>query len=315
MEVVEVINTAQSIGYKAFGFTVSSEVYLPELPIITLPSSLADITIKRGDVIGKWNELSQSDSHFIIDESQIMFRVPNKAVFLIQNGREIYYSPLDDLADEHFRLYLLGTCMGAILLQRRIFPLHGSCIVINDHAYAIVGHSGAGKSTLASAFLQRGYQLLSDDVIPVIFSAEQVPMVIPSYPQQKLWMESLEQFGMESSHYKPLVERETKFSVPVTTQFVDNPMPLGGIIELIKTEDDDIQIKRITGMERFHALFTHTYRNIFLEKSGLIDWHFSTSAQLANKISFHQLSRPVSYFTANHLVDYILSSIKKEEFK
>ena len=50
-----------------------------------------------------------------------------------------------------------------------------------------VGDSGAGKSTLASAFLNRGYQLLSDDVIPVSLSQNHIPMVTPSYPQQKLW--------------------------------------------------------------------------------------------------------------------------------
>ena len=57
--------------------------------------------------------------------------------------------------------------MGAILMQRKILPLHGSAIAIDGKAYAIVGDSGAGKSTLASAFLKRGYQLLSDDVITV----------------------------------------------------------------------------------------------------------------------------------------------------
>ena len=44
---------------------------------------------------------------------------------------------------------------------------------------------------LASAFLNRGYQLLSDDVIAVSLSQEEsIPFVTPSYPQQKLWQES-----------------------------------------------------------------------------------------------------------------------------
>ena len=60
--------------------------------------------------------------------------------------------------------------MGAILMQRKILPLHGSAIAIDGKAYAIVGDSGAGKSTLASAFLNKGYQLLSDDVIAVSLS-------------------------------------------------------------------------------------------------------------------------------------------------
>ena len=63
--------------------------------------------------------------------------------------------------------------MGAILMQRKVFPLHGSAIAINGKAYAFVGDSGAGKSTLASAFLNKGYQLLSDDVIAVSLSQDE----------------------------------------------------------------------------------------------------------------------------------------------
>ena len=59
---------------------------------------------------------------------------------------------------------------GALLMQRKILPLHGSAVAIDGKAYAIVGDSGAGKSTLASAFLNKGYQLLSDDVIAVSLS-------------------------------------------------------------------------------------------------------------------------------------------------
>ena len=38
--------------------------------------------------------------------------------------------------------------MGALLMQRKILPLHGSAIAIDGKAYAFVGDSGAGKSTL-----------------------------------------------------------------------------------------------------------------------------------------------------------------------
>ena len=38
--------------------------------------------------------------------------------------------------------YLLGTCMGTILMQRKILPLHGSAIEIEGKVYAIVGDSG-----------------------------------------------------------------------------------------------------------------------------------------------------------------------------
>ena len=79
-------------------------------------------------------------------------------ISIFKDGNKIIVSPLDEIDEDVIRLYILGTCMGAILMQRKILPLHGSAIAINGKAYAIVGDSGAGKSTLASAFLKKGYQ-------------------------------------------------------------------------------------------------------------------------------------------------------------
>ena len=117
--------------------------------------------------------------------------------------------------------------MGALLIQRKIVPLHGSAIEIDGKAYAVIGESGAGKSTLASAFLSQGYKLLSDDVIAVTFSQNQTPFVIPAYPQQKLWQTSLDQFEMEASNFRPIIEREAKYAIPVSTKFSSEVIAIG----------------------------------------------------------------------------------------
>ena len=111
---------------------------------------------------------------------EVMFNVPNIANFYIKDGKKIIVSPLDEIDEDVLRLYILGTCMGTILMQRKILPLHGSAIEIDGKVYAIVGDSGAGKSTLASAFLKQGYKLVSDDVIAVSVSEENpIPYVTP----------------------------------------------------------------------------------------------------------------------------------------
>ena len=204
--------------YKAFGLNVSSEISLPELPQLN-ENSLVDIVIKKADLTLLWEELAGESKYFVIKEDLILFRLPDNAIYMIQKGKEIFYSPMNNAHEDHIRLYLLGTCMGALLMQRKILPLHGSAIEIDGKAYAIVGDSGAGKSTLASAFLKLGYQLISDDVIPVTLNEQNIPMVTPAYPQQKLWLESLNQFGMESNHYRPIFDRETKYAIPVSEQF------------------------------------------------------------------------------------------------
>ncbi|MRH42713.1 aldolase [Aquibacillus halophilus] len=305
--------TDNKIIYKVFGLNVSSELYFPELPQISARDNLVDILISKSDLSFIWAELAVPNKYFVVKENVVLFQVPRVATFLIENGKEITFSPLEGVQEDQIRLYILGTCMGALLMQRNILPLHGSAIAIDGKAYTIVGDSGVGKSTLASAFLQKGYQLLSDDVIPVTLSNQNIPYVTPAYPQQKLWQESLNEFGMESSQLRPIIDRETKFAVPVPDQFAHEPMPLAGVIELVKTETEEIKIRPVLALERLHTLFVHTYRNFLIKRSGLMEWHFDTTTKIANKIDLFRLERPTSCFTANELTDVILTEIKKEE--
>src|SRR5690625_2743072 len=117
----------------------------------------------------------------------------------IENGKSISVSPFEGSDDGQIRLNILGTCMGVILMQKKILPIHGSCIAIKGKAYEIVGDSGAGKSTLASTFINQGFQLLTDDVIAVKLSEDNIPIVTPSYPYQKLWQDR-KSTRLNSSH-------------------------------------------------------------------------------------------------------------------
>lgn len=305
--------TMKKVLFQAFGFTILSDYFLPELPHINLESRSPDVIIKKADLSMLWSELSIQKKHFVVKNNFVLFRVPEVAIFLVKDGTEISVSPIDGSQEDQIRLYILGTCMGAVLMQRNILPLHGSAVVIDGKAYAIVGDSGAGKSTLASAFLKRGYQLLSDDVIPITFSETNIPIVTPAYPQQKLWLESLDQFGMESKQLRPIIDRETKFAVPVSKQFAAEQMPLAGVFELNKAERDEIGITPIEKLERFPTLFHHTYRNFLVAGLGIMEWHFSTSAKMVNNIELYKLHRPTSRFTAHELVDLLLTTLNKGE--
>lgn len=302
----------QKLIYKAFGLNVSSELPLPELPKQNNMKEKIDISIELGDLTSLWIGLGDPNRFCVEKGNSVILHIPNIAIYYIENGNKIIVSPMINAHVDQVRLYILGSCMGALLMQRRILPLHGSAIVINDKAYAIVGDSGAGKSTLASAFLDKGYQLLSDDVIPVSLSNENHPIVNPSYPQQKLWQESLVAFGMTSKDYRPIFDRETKFTVPVASQFSYQPFPLAGVFELVKTEEDEITIRPIQSLQRLHTIYHHTYRNFLIDRLGLREWHFSITAKIAEKILVYQLQRPMNRFTAHDLTSVIIHTINKE---
>jgi len=296
--------------YKAFGFIIKSSISLPELKKISSPVNAYDIEIEFESLTEAWNSVSTPSNQFFVSEQHIMFHLANIAIYRIENGNKIIVSPMEGIEESQLRLYILGSCMGAILMQRQVLPLHGSAIAMDGKAYAIVGHSGAGKSTLASAFLEKGFDLLTDDIIPLTFSKESGrPYVIPSYPQQKLWQESLAHFGHDSSNFKPLVNRKTKFAVPVTSQFSDKPIPLAGIFELVKTKENHITLKPLHKLDVLQTIFNHTYRNNFIDGMKLREWHFYSALKVINHVNIYQLRRPGFRFTVGELIDCVLGEI------
>lgn len=300
--------TKQIYQYKSFGLEITSEICFPEL-FETNFEGHGDLDIEIGNLSEIWNEKVNPNSQVFVKKYLVLFKIPGLAIFCIQNGKSIIFSPELNADQEKVRLYLLGTCMGTLLLQKKILCLHGSAVAIDGKAYAFVGESGAGKSTIAAAFAVKGYQLISDDVIAINFDDQNNPLVMPSYPQQKLWEESLIEFGMNSKNYKPLFERETKYAVPVKNP-IKVPIPLAGVIELNVLENDStINYERLDGLHRVQTLFRHTYRSSFIRKLELSNWHFREIVKLINKIKMSKLSRPKNQFTAHEMVSMVLKNI------
>ncbi|MFC5406794.1 aldolase [Cohnella soli] len=301
--------TTPKFEYKAFGLLVSSDIPLPELPRQALGGEAADIEVRiDSDAMGAYEERLRNAPYMHFVEGQdVMFYVPDNAMFRVSGGNVIRISPDAGSDGDLSRLYVLGTCMCAILMQRQIFPLHGSAVVIEGKAYAIVGESGAGKSTLASALMNEGFPLLSDDLIAVTLKEDRSALIVtPSFPQQKLWEESLNQFGLSAADYPSIYGRETKFSVPVADRFYVNPVPLAGVFELVKVgEDEKASIEPIGKLDRLQTLYTHTFRQFLIQRLGLMNWHFSLSAAIAEQTTMHRICRPEYRYTTPELIAMI----------
>jgi hypothetical protein len=304
----------EKVIYKAFGFKIMSDIAFPELYVIEKGLEKQDIKILNRDLSKYKSELENNPYFHKVIDNQVLFYIPDVAFFSIQGGHTITFSPLNNVDEDLLRLYLLGTCMGVVLMQRRILPLHGSAVEINGKAYAFIGDSGAGKSTLASTFMKQGFSLVSDDVIPITISNNRnIAYVTPSYPQQKLWQESLDHLGMDADNYRPIFERETKFNVPIQTNYHEEPLPLAAIFELSKGEGEEIKLLQAGKLQGLNILLSHTYRNFLIPRLGLLDWHFDISAKIIKEIDLYQLQRPNIGFTANDLVAMVLGSVKEED--
>jgi hypothetical protein len=302
-------STAQCLGYTAFGLQILSEFPLPELPRTDQPGIMGSISVVQADLSERWEAIPKITPSLGVAENEVMFEAKDTAVFSIQNGSTITVSPVADADHDCVRLFILGSCMGVLLMQKGILPLHGSALVLDGKAYALVGRSGAGKSTLASYLMDQGHLLVSDDVIPVLVQSG-TPLAVPGYPQQKLWQQSLDYLGMNSSAYRPLFQRETKFAVPVHDRFQAEPLPLAGVFELaVSQEEGPVTLQTISGLERFHTLYNHTYQKALVDRIGVREWHFGMLASFVNRLPMYRLTRPEAGFSAPQQTSLIFETI------
>ncbi|KOS04459.1 dephospho-CoA kinase [Paenibacillus polymyxa] len=318
--------------YTAFGLRIASELNLPEL-LLAEPEAVEDVVIRQADLTAWSGQLEQAN--FVMLGERFMFKIPGTAIYAVREGKEIEVSIFSGADPDTVRLFVLGTCMGVLLMQRRILPIHGSAVVIGGRAYAFVGESGTGKSTLAATFRQAGYQMVSDDVIAVEATASSA-IVYPAYPQQKLGLDSLLQLEAlrENKHARNSVMLQytdlrmlagelNKYAVPAVDEFFNDPLPLGGVFELVA--DSPIRALMREGelvavteqplnvLECLHTLLQHTYRRVIIPRMGLSEWSFDTAARMARKVEGWRLLRDSSIFTASEVVQRVLELIRKEE--
>ena len=146
-------------NYRAFGLTIES--FWPINQITSVKESEAEVRIVRAEGFYDDPELLLHD---VVTAEHVMFRVDDLAAFRISSGNLIEVDIPKPKPDRDIGIYLMGSCMGAILVQRGFMLLHGSCVTDGTRSILITGDSGAGKSTLAAEFLKKGWKLLTDKI-------------------------------------------------------------------------------------------------------------------------------------------------------
>lgn len=285
--------------YHAFGLNISSQLAIEMLEPVS-PCE-ADVTICRGDLSGQAEEFSAHGISFA--PGDFFFHIPDGGSFRIQSGTTITVDPLPGVPDGLLAVYIMGSCFGAILHQRGLLPLHGSCVAKDGEAVLITGDSGAGKSTLAAEFLRHGWKLLTDDVAVVLDIDSGKPVVQSSYPSQKLWQDAIDRYGRDGETL-PLwqEERKEKFSIRVR-DYQEGQVPLKKVVRLIPTPSD-CRAEPVEGFTKVDQLLRNTYRSGMIPREQY-QRHFQRCVTLASAVKMAFLYRSETNDSAETLYRWV----------
>ena len=286
--------------YHAFGLTIQSEFELPEL----IPGTGdPDVSIRSGRVPDQLDHARREHFRFQSRPGRLLLKIDHIADFLVSDGREIVVQAMPSAEPESVRLFLLGSALGAILHQRGILPLHASAVRVNGECIAFCGASGSGKSTTAGVFVNRGYELIADDICAVALDAKGQPLVYPEYTQLKLWEDSLSQSGQDPAAYSRVRHVLDKFKVPAGQGGGMEPLRFRKVYVLSPGHENRIAIHPLEGMARFGAIRDNTYRKKFVDGLGQSREHFRAVSAIGKFVPVYRVERPRKPFLLEELAD------------
>lgn len=274
--------------YRAFGRSIVSDFEVPEFwPEGARSLSQVDdeIRIERGNVPPALGPGSLRSGGFQILGREIMLAVPGVGRFLATDGRLLTIETEPGADMRAVRLYLKGSGLAAVFHQRGEFPLHASAIEHAGGCIAFLGDSGAGKSTLAATLAQRGYRVLSDDVLVAKRAAGGILTGAASLPVLKLWPDSLPAVGFAEAQAPFEAGEYRKHHISAPGHFVDAQLPIRRLYLLswMLPESSNPEIAPVAPFEAMLALRPNVFRSELVSAMGRdADYLHFASALMGN---------------------------------
>jgi len=268
-------DTIGPFHYRVYGIHLETDRLVPGLVPISCPGDTAlKIYFQRLPewfhlICQSWSVIHSSKDRnkhgaplLIVSELSVrncyLFSYDDGSKFLVdQESRNVWCTWPDNLTLEDAAIYLLGPVLAFAVRLTGITCLHASAFVFENSAITLVGGAGSGKSTTAAALAQRGFPILSDDVVALSYGRETI-QVEPGYPCLRLWPDSVNAlFGSEEALAR-LTPNWGKCYLDLSEQpyrFPKEPLPLAAIY-LLSDRTDDATVPNVETMPSSQALLS-----------------------------------------------------------
>jgi hypothetical protein len=267
-----------------FGLRYSQELGAGSL------EAAADVNIRFGKVDRLPAGIAVEGSYFraIPEETHLFWE--DVGTIQVRGGREITIDPVPGVQEDLLRHLILGPALAALLQQRGPLVLHASAVTIDDGAVAFLGAKGWGKSSVAGILYSRGYGIAADDVTAV-HVGRGCPIVLPAFPQLKLWPDTAASLGSVAEELPELYSGSVKLAQRVDQGFSQAPLPLKAIYVL--AHGTTTKVEPLAPGKAFLELVRHSYWAELLQASGA-SAHFLQCASITESTRIRYLRIPRS---------------------
>jgi len=297
--------------YIAHGLKIKSKLDLPGFkPIGEIVEP--DVVIEEGAV--KDPKHKEDGRRTTLHKgSEIVIHWREWATISIRDGKKITVDQVEGSDDRIVELLVAGSGLGVLLHQRGRVTLHASAVVIGGEAVAFAGEKGMGKSTTATAFMRKGYPVLTDDVLAIETSVSP-PEVSLGGRHFKLWPDAAAAtLDSEAKELSAIYPGNPKKAYSVS----DGPaasFPLRCIYLLGYDDKDGCTLPRTRVPSPKNAYMEVTMNNYalrFLRKSGINERHFRSIKKVVESVPVRVLVRNYDPGKIHETIEFVKRDLEE----
>ena len=248
----------------------------------------------------------------------LVFRYTDGAEFTFdRQGHNIWVKWTAPLTFDDAVSYLLGPMVGLALRLRGVVCLHASAISVDGGIVAIMGQEGAGKSTTATALAERGYPVVSDDLVPLYEDASGDWRAHPAYPRLRLWPSSVDMLATLTSRFPRLPDQwgTRRYYVDFDRhayEFETRSLPLTAMYLLDRRTDDPRApiVDSVAPAETLMTLVANTFGARALDPA-MRAREFADVSRLADRVPLRRVSPHSDPARLPNLCDAILEDVQR----
>lgn len=265
--------------YRLFGLTVRSQVQLP-LPIIARDCPV-DVDVVLGRVTPGprliWHQSDPLEFACTRRDSEVILEYPRARISVTPE-----HVVIDSEALEESAILLMQAAWSVLLTARGREALHAGVVARDGSAIAVSGQSGSGKSTAVLRLLDRGWRLVSDDLLSLDERGNVVtgPPFIRLVPDRAAGREG--EWDVHGKlRYWPAAEQD--------------PVPLTALVIHGKQHST---LERLHGARAVSEILANLYNDL-LTHEGQTDRRFDMALSLVNSVAVY--GAPPRSLTAEQL--------------
>lgn len=293
--------------YKLYGMKLASDLEFHQL-VACEDEKEVDIQISSGIIPEDIKEQEDKRKYGFTQERSWLANYT--CYLLVENGKKLTYELKPEGNVMYLQSYILGFGMSMIAMQRGLLSIHCSALADDKGALIIAGESGAGKSTLTSAFLDKGYRLLADDMAWVEVTENQTVLARPAFPYQKLCRDAAIAKGYNLDELLYINEEKDKFLAPYQGEFRTEEVPVKGFIMLGIDKGEELVCQEVAGIQKFHVCVNNLFLRHLLGDAKYNPQISHKCLKMAAAIPVYYIGRPDGKNTTDEVIEKVFEIVE-----